>query len=204
RACVRIPAADPARQGGGDGFDRVVRIGQPRPPQSFHQLRAAAAFRLAGTGRRRARLVRACAEPFHRGAPVAVAAHAYAVAAPRLGLRVADPGARRSAAGAARLSRNVLNRRKAPGGTMSWQECEESTATAAGCPAIESRLVSRARDLGGFEVRRVLPTAARMMVGPFIFWDQMGLARFAPGVGLDVRPHPHIGLATVTYLFRGL
>src|SRR5690606_2562375 len=87
---------------------------------------------------------------------------------------------------------------------MSWQECEESTATAAGCPAIEARLVSRARDLGGFEVRRVLPTAARMMVGPFIFWDQMGLARFAPGVGLDVRPHPHIGLATVTYLFRGL
>lgn len=86
---------------------------------------------------------------------------------------------------------------------MSWQECEESTATAAGCAAIESRLVSRARDLGGFEVRRVLPTAARMMVGPFIFWDQMGLARFAPGVGLDVRPHPHIGLATVTYLFRG-
>ena len=86
---------------------------------------------------------------------------------------------------------------------MSWQECEESTATATGCAAIESRIVSRTRDLGGFEVRRVLPATARMMVGPFIFWDQMGLARFAPGVGLDVRPHPHIGLATVTYLFRG-
>lgn len=68
---------------------------------------------------------------------------------------------------------------------------------------IETRILPRARDLGGFEVRRMLPTAGRMMVGPFIFWDQMGLARMAPGAGIDVRPHPHIGLATVTYLFRG-
>ena len=62
---------------------------------------------------------------------------------------------------------------------------------------------ARPRDLGGFEVRRVLPSAARRMVGPFTFFDQMGAAVFAPGQGLDVRPHPHIGLATVTYLFDG-
>jgi redox-sensitive bicupin YhaK (pirin superfamily) len=85
---------------------------------------------------------------------------------------------------------------------MSWQECDEPER-ATGCDGIETRIVPRARDLGGFEVRRVLPSASRMMVGPFIFWDQMGLARFTPGTGIDVRPHPHIGLATVTYLFRG-
>ena len=69
--------------------------------------------------------------------------------------------------------------------------------------AVELDIVPRARDLGGFEVRRVLPAIQRQMVGPFIFWDQMGRARFAPGTGIDVRPHPHIGLATVTYLFDG-
>ena len=61
----------------------------------------------------------------------------------------------------------------------------------------------RERDLGGFSVRRVLPYAKKRMVGPFIFFDQMGPAEFAPGQGIDVRPHPHIGLATVTYLFEG-
>jgi redox-sensitive bicupin YhaK (pirin superfamily) len=86
---------------------------------------------------------------------------------------------------------------------MSWLECDEPKDTTGKCTAIQTRIVPRARDLGGFEVRRVLPAASRMMVGPFIFWDQMGLARFAPGQGIDVRPHPHIGLATVTYLFRG-
>ena len=70
-------------------------------------------------------------------------------------------------------------------------------------PAIEQVIVPRARDLGGFEVRRALPAAQRQMVGPFIFLDQMGPARFAIGEGVDVRPHPHIGLATVTYLFDG-
>jgi redox-sensitive bicupin YhaK (pirin superfamily) len=60
------------------------------------------------------------------------------------------------------------------------------------------------RDLGdGFTVRRALPSAHRRMVGPFIFFDQMGPAAFGPGEGLDVRPHPHIGLATVTYLLDG-
>ena len=61
----------------------------------------------------------------------------------------------------------------------------------------------RERDLGGFSVRRVLPFADRQMVGPFIFFDHLGPAQFAPGEGIDVRPHPHIGLATVTYLFSG-
>ena len=59
------------------------------------------------------------------------------------------------------------------------------------------------RDLGGFSVRRLLPSAARRMVGPFVFFDHMGPAEFGPGQGIDVRPHPHIGLATVTYLFEG-
>ena len=71
------------------------------------------------------------------------------------------------------------------------------------CQAIETVIVSRARDLGGFEVRRALPSARRQMVGPFIFWDQMGPAEFVLGEGIDIRPHPHIGLATVTYLFDG-
>ncbi|MGC1302326.1 MAG: pirin family protein [Caulobacteraceae bacterium] len=62
---------------------------------------------------------------------------------------------------------------------------------------------ARHKDLGGFEVGRILPFAKRRMVGPFIFLDHMGPADFAPGQGIDVRPHPHIGLSTVTYLFEG-
>ena len=58
-------------------------------------------------------------------------------------------------------------------------------------------------DLGGFKVHRTLPNKERTMVGPFIFFDQMGPAQLLPGSGIDVRPHPHIGLATVTYLFEG-
>jgi hypothetical protein len=69
--------------------------------------------------------------------------------------------------------------------------------------SIETLIVPRARDLGGFEVRRALPAPKRQMVGPFIFFDQMGPAEFLTGQGIDVRPHPHIGLATVTYLFDG-
>jgi redox-sensitive bicupin YhaK (pirin superfamily) len=61
----------------------------------------------------------------------------------------------------------------------------------------------RVKDLGGFSVRRILPWEKRRMVGPFIFFDHMGPAHFNPGQGIDVRPHPHIGLATVTYLFAG-
>lgn len=71
---------------------------------------------------------------------------------------------------------------------------------------IELIIDKRTRDLGGgFEVGRVLPFAKRRMVGPFIFFDQMGPVDFAPGIPreLDVRPHPHIGLSTVTYLYSG-
>jgi hypothetical protein len=64
-------------------------------------------------------------------------------------------------------------------------------------------LLPRAHDIGGFEVRRALPARERQMVGPFIFFDQMGPGEFLTGKGLDVRPHPHIGLSTVTYLFEG-
>jgi hypothetical protein len=87
---------------------------------------------------------------------------------------------------------------------MSW-----NPALAPGCPdevgvdAIETLIVPRARDLGGFEVRRALPAPKRQMVGPFIFFDQAGPAEFLTGQGVDVRPHPHIGLGTVTYLYRG-
>lgn len=70
---------------------------------------------------------------------------------------------------------------------------------------IELVIAQRRKDLGGFEVGRVLPYAPRRMVGPFIFFDHMGPAQFAPGIPktVDVRPHPHIGLSTVTYLFEG-
>src|SRR3954451_24247797 len=69
---------------------------------------------------------------------------------------------------------------------------------------LEALLVPRIRDLGdGFEVRRVLPAAKKRTVGPYVFFDQMGPVALPPGKGLDVRPHPHIGLATVTYLFDG-
>ncbi|MFL1463533.1 pirin family protein [Roseococcus sp. DSY-14] len=64
-------------------------------------------------------------------------------------------------------------------------------------------ILPRAHDLGGFEVRRALPARQRQMVGPFIFLDQMGPGEFLSGQGLDVRPHPHIGLSTLTYLYEG-
>ncbi len=74
---------------------------------------------------------------------------------------------------------------------------------AAACDQIELMVVPNARNIDGFQVRRALPTARRRLVGPFIFSDQMGPAILRAGQGLDVRPHPHIGLATVTYLFDG-
>jgi redox-sensitive bicupin YhaK (pirin superfamily) len=83
---------------------------------------------------------------------------------------------------------------------MSWQSAEEPEAKAPpACKALKSVIVPRPRDIGGFEVRRVLPSLERRSVGPFVFFDQMGPAELAPGQGIDVRPHPHIGLATVTY-----
>ncbi len=73
----------------------------------------------------------------------------------------------------------------------------------AACAAIETLIVPRAVDLGEMTVRRALPSTKRQMVGPFIFFDQMGPAEFLTDEGIDVRPHPHINLATVTYLFEG-
>ncbi|ASM72874.1 MULTISPECIES: pirin family protein [Roseobacteraceae] len=87
---------------------------------------------------------------------------------------------------------------------MSWNPSIEP-----GCPddvgidAIETLIVPRSRDLGDFQVRRALPAPKRQMVGPFIFFDQAGPAELLTGQGVDVRPHPHIGLGTVTYLFKG-
>ena len=87
---------------------------------------------------------------------------------------------------------------------MSWQPCPDpAPGDARACDAIEMVIVPRSRDIGDFEVRRALPSAKKRMVGPFIFFDQMGPAEFLVGRGMDVRPHPHIGLATVTYLFAG-
>ncbi len=87
---------------------------------------------------------------------------------------------------------------------MSWLPCDTPrTDDAVRCASVQMTIVPRARDLGGFEVRRVLPSVQRRMVGPFIFLDQMGPAIFDSGAGIDVRPHPHIGLATVTYLLKG-
>ena len=71
------------------------------------------------------------------------------------------------------------------------------------CDAIELMVIPNAKDIGGFQVRRALPTAKRRLVGPFIFFDRMGPAILRSDQAMDVRPHPHIGLATVTYLFDG-
>jgi redox-sensitive bicupin YhaK (pirin superfamily) len=87
---------------------------------------------------------------------------------------------------------------------MSWNPAlDPDIPTGDAVDAVETVIVPRARDLGGFEVRRALPAPQRQMVGPFIFFDQMGPAEFLTGQGIDVRPHPHIGLATVTYLYKG-
>ncbi len=75
---------------------------------------------------------------------------------------------------------------------------------AASVDALETVIVPRAKDIGGFEVRRALPSAQRQMVGPFIFLDQFGPVLMKSGQGIDVRPHPHIGLSTVTWLFDGV
>lgn len=78
--------------------------------------------------------------------------------------------------------------------------CTEQLGT---CSAIDLSILPKEHDLGGFSVRRVLPAVTRKMIGPWVFFDHMGPAVFAPGKGVDVRPHPHINLATVTYLFEG-
>lgn len=87
---------------------------------------------------------------------------------------------------------------------MSWLPTEDPRCDGqAEQSPIDLLIVPRARDIGGFEVRRALPSPQRKLVGPFIFFDQMGPAEFITGEGIDVRPHPHIGLSTVTYLFEG-
>ena len=86
---------------------------------------------------------------------------------------------------------------------MTWQMPDEPYVDRGAESSVETVILPRTRDLGGFEVRRALPSTRRRMVGPFVFFDQMGPAAFPAGQGLDVRPHPHIGLATVTYLFDG-
>jgi hypothetical protein len=78
---------------------------------------------------------------------------------------------------------------------MSWNPVHSASP--------EALIIPRARDIGGFEVRRALPAPQRQMVGPFIFFDQVGPAEFVTAGGIDVRPHPHIGLGTVTYLYKG-
>jgi redox-sensitive bicupin YhaK (pirin superfamily) len=86
---------------------------------------------------------------------------------------------------------------------MSYRSPDAPFPADGAASAIETVIVPRTRDLGGFEVRRALPSVERRMVGPFVFFDRIGPALLAPGRGVDVRPHPHIGLATVTYLFEG-
>jgi redox-sensitive bicupin YhaK (pirin superfamily) len=86
---------------------------------------------------------------------------------------------------------------------MSWNPTHDPRCPRPDSAAIETLIIPRARDLGGFEVRRALPSPKRQMVGPFIFFDQMGPAEFITDGGIDVRPHPHIGLGTVTYLYQG-
>jgi redox-sensitive bicupin YhaK (pirin superfamily) len=87
---------------------------------------------------------------------------------------------------------------------MSSDSSQGSSVEAEQFPALENIIVTRVREIvDGFKVRRALPSARRRMVGPFIFLDQMGPEVLQGGKGLDVAPHPHIGLATVTYLFEG-
>jgi len=86
---------------------------------------------------------------------------------------------------------------------MSWLTEATPAAAPGPCSAVDLVVEPGVKDLGGFRVRRALPTAKRRMVGPFIFFDHMGPVQFAPGQGIDVRPHPHIGLATLTYLVAG-
>jgi len=87
---------------------------------------------------------------------------------------------------------------------MTWSPCPDPVpGDAASVDAVETLIVPRTVDLGEMAVHRALPSTQRQMVGPFIFFDQMGPAEFLTEQGIDVRPHPHINLATVTYLFDG-
>ena len=92
---------------------------------------------------------------------------------------------------------------------MSYIPCSSANAstensdTTIKCDPVSRIIIPRTGDIGGFKVHRALPFRDQRMVGPFIFWDQMGPGEFLTNQGVDVRPHPHIGLSTVTYLFDG-
>lgn len=86
---------------------------------------------------------------------------------------------------------------------MSFFSCDEAPCTEKTGSPISLRIEPHEKNLGGFSVRRVLPATRKRMIGPFVFFDHMGPAVFPPGKGIDVRPHPHIGIATITYLFEG-
>ena len=87
--------------------------------------------------------------------------------------------------------------------TLLGENIDPEKSSGNSCSAVRMRLEPKDKDLGGFSVRRLLPSRELRSVGPFIFFDHLGPAFFAPGTGIDVRPHPHIGLATVTYVFAG-
>lgn len=87
---------------------------------------------------------------------------------------------------------------------MSYFNAQKPICESKKCPKhIELEIIPRSVDLGGFQVGRVLPSKEKRTVGPFIFWDQAGPGEFLTGQGIDVRPHPHICLSTMTYLFEG-
>lgn len=86
---------------------------------------------------------------------------------------------------------------------MSWQPAKDAECARAAEPVVTTVITPKPRDLGDFEVRRVLPAVDVRSVGPFVFFDHMGPAVFPAGRGIDVRPHPHIGLSTLTWLFDG-
>jgi redox-sensitive bicupin YhaK (pirin superfamily) len=87
---------------------------------------------------------------------------------------------------------------------MSWQKARDAGCSKEeACDPVELVIEPREHDLGGFTVRRALPVRQRRMVGPFIFFDHMGPATLGPDNPINVRPHPHIGLSTLTWLFEG-
>lgn len=87
---------------------------------------------------------------------------------------------------------------------MSWNpELDSQYPTGNDVDNIETLIIPKIHDLGGFQIKRALPSTQRKMVGPFVFFDHIGPAEFIRGNGVDVRPHPHIGLSTVTYLYNG-
>ena len=86
---------------------------------------------------------------------------------------------------------------------MSWQLAQAPRSTSEQDNPVELLITPRAKNIGDFDVRRALPARERQRIGPFIFFDQMGPVAFNPGQAMDVRPHPHIGISTITWLFDG-